>query len=92
MVLGVDPPMQNDKFPEAYLEDNLASNYNRAGLSWYTIDPSLMNGSALQDGQVDAEVRQDHRMRQILLRDSTKRVITATVPRRACRPICRPSI
>ena len=63
------PRWQNDKFPEAYLEDNLASNYNRAGLSWYTIDPSLMNGSALQDGQVDAEIRQDHRMRQILLRE-----------------------
>ena len=67
--LASTPRWQNDKFPEAYLEDNLASNYNRAGLSWYTIDPSLMNGSALQDGQVDAEVRQDHRMRQILLRE-----------------------
>ncbi|MGB2228001.1 MAG: cell surface protein SprA, partial [Flavobacteriales bacterium] len=44
-------------------------NYNRAGLSWYTIDPSLINGSSLQDGQVDPEVRQDHRMRQILLRE-----------------------
>ncbi|HBS20327.1 MAG TPA: cell surface protein SprA, partial [Flavobacteriales bacterium] len=67
--LASTPRWQNDKFPEAYLEDNLASNYNRAGLSWYTIDPSLMNGSALQDGQVDAEIRQDHRMRQILLRE-----------------------
>ena len=67
--LASTPRWQNDKFPEANLEDNLASNYNRAGLSWYTIDPSLMNGSALQDGQVDAEIRQDHRMRQILLRE-----------------------
>ena len=51
------------------MENDLASNYNRAGLSWYTIDPSLINGSALQDGQVDAETRQDHRMRQILARE-----------------------
>jgi len=56
-------------FPEARLENDLRSNYNRAGLSWYTIDPSLMNGSALQDGVVDSEIRQDHRMRQILLRE-----------------------
>ena len=56
-------------FPEADLQDDFRSNYNRAGLSWYTIDPSLMNGSALEDGQVDSEIRQDHRMRQILLRE-----------------------
>ena len=56
-------------FEEAKFENDLRSNYNRAGLSWYTIDPSLINGSALQDGQVDAEIRQDHRMRQILLRE-----------------------
>ncbi|MEC8663269.1 MAG: cell surface protein SprA [Bacteroidota bacterium] len=67
--LASTPRWQNDRFPEGALENDLASNYNRAGLSWYTIDPSLINGSALQDGQVDAETRQDHRMRQILLRE-----------------------
>ena len=67
--LASTPRWQDTRFPEARLENDLTSNYNRAGLSWYTIDPSLINGSSLQDGQVDPEVRQDHRMRQILLRE-----------------------
>ena len=57
------------KFPEAELENNAASNYNRGGLSWYTIEPSLMQGTAGQDGQIELEERLDHRTRQILLRE-----------------------
>ena len=67
--MASSPRWQEADFPEARFENDLRSNYNRAGLSWYTIDPSLINGSALQDGQVDAEIRQAHRMRQILLRE-----------------------
>ena len=54
--------------------DSLASNSNRAGLSWYTIEPTLINGSQSQnDGQLDLEMREDHRMRQILLQELYER-------------------
>ena len=64
--LASTPKLQNELFPESAIEDSLLYGYNRAALSWYTIDPSFYSGSGLSDGQVSDEVRQDHRMRQIL--------------------------
>ena len=64
----------NPEFPEGDSPDNdLEFNANRAGLSWYTIEPTLINGSSQTDGQIDAETRQDHRMRQILLQELYER-------------------
>ncbi len=64
--LASTPRLQNNLFPEGQLEDSLVSNYNRAQLSWYTIDPQFFRGSGLQDGQVSAEVKSDHRSREVL--------------------------
>ena len=38
----------------------------RAQLSWYTIDPQFFRGSGLTDGQVSADVKSDHRTREVL--------------------------
>ena len=48
------------------MEDSLIYNYNRAALSWYTVDPQFFRGSGLQDGQVSAEIKSDHRTREVL--------------------------
>ena len=64
--LASTPKLQDDLFPESAIEDSLLYGYNRAALSWYTIDPAFYSGSGLADGQVSDDVRQDHRMRQIL--------------------------
>lgn len=64
--LASTPKLQPGLFPEGGIESSPVYNYNRAALSWYTIDPQFYTGSGLQDGQVTNEVRHDHRMRQIL--------------------------
>jgi cell surface protein SprA len=64
--LASTPKHQLNLFPESGIEDSTLYNYNRAALSWYTIDPAFYSGSGLEDGQVSDEVRHDHRMRQIL--------------------------
>ena len=61
----------NNLFPEAALENDLASNYNRAGLSWYTIDPILQSGIN-PDGQMSTEDKWDHRARQVQLQELYK--------------------
>ena len=58
-------------FPEAALENDLAANYNRAGLSWYTIDPILQSGIN-PDGQMSTEDKWDHRARQVQLQELYK--------------------
>lgn len=60
------PKLQPELFPEGNLEDSLVYNYNRAKLSWYTIDPQFFRGAGLPDGQVDADTKSDHRMREVL--------------------------
>ncbi|MFZ8837098.1 MAG: cell surface protein SprA [Flavobacteriales bacterium] len=64
--LASTPKLQPNLFPEGNLEDSLIYNYNRAALSWYTVDPQFFRGSGLQDGQVSAEVKSDHRTREVL--------------------------
>ncbi|WP_306641797.1 cell surface protein SprA [Sanyastnella coralliicola] len=60
------PKLQSDLFPEGNVEDSLIYNYNRAKLSWYTIDPQFFRGNGLQDGQVSNDIKSDHRMREVL--------------------------
>lgn len=62
--LASTPKLQNDLFPEANYEDSLIYNYNRAKLSWYTIDPLFFRDGA--PSGIDNEVKSDHRMREIL--------------------------
>ena len=64
--LASTPKLQPDLFPEGNFEDSLLYNYNRAALSWYTVDPQFFRGSGLQDGQVSAEIKSDHRTREVL--------------------------
>ena len=64
--LASTPKLQNGLFPEGGLEDSLVYNQNRAGLSWYTIDPQFFRGSGLEDGQVTADQKSDHRTREVL--------------------------
>jgi cell surface protein SprA len=64
--LASTPKLQEDLFPESTIEDSTIYNFNRAALSWYTIDPAFYSGVGLDDGQVSDDVRHDHRMRQIL--------------------------
>ena len=64
--LASTPKLQPSLFPEGNLEDSLIYNFNRAGLSWYTVDPQFFRGSGLQDGQVSAEIKSDHRTREVL--------------------------
>ena len=64
--LASTPKLQPNLFPEGNLEDSLIYNYNRAALSWYTVDPQFFRGSGLQDGQVSAEIKSDHRTREVL--------------------------
>jgi cell surface protein SprA len=60
------PKLQPDLFPEGNLEDSLVYNYNRAKLAWYVIDPQFFRGNGLPDGQVSADIKSDHRMREVL--------------------------
>ncbi len=58
------PKLQNDEFPEARFEDSLIYNYNRARISWYTIDPLFFRDGA--PSGITSAVRSDHRMREVL--------------------------
>ena len=64
--LASTPKLQPTLFPEGNIEDSLVYNYNRAALSWYTVDPQFFRGSGLEDGQVTAEIKSDHRTREVL--------------------------
>lgn len=64
--LASTPKLQNDLFPEGNIEDSLVYGYNRAKLAWYVIDPQFFRGAGLPDGQVTADVKSDHRMREVL--------------------------
>lgn len=64
--LASTPKLQANLFPEGNLEDSLVYNYNRAKLAWYVIDPQFFRGAGLPDGQVSADVKSDHRMREVL--------------------------
>ncbi len=64
--LASTPRHQNTLFPEALTDEGLKINYNRAKLSWYQIDPSVFYQQNSNINGVDANVRSDHRMREVL--------------------------
>ncbi len=61
------PQGQDLLFPEARLNNNLASGYNRAKLAWYVIDPIfLRNGSSTPDYiRKNADLQSSHFVREI---------------------------
>lgn len=61
------PQGQNRLFPEASLNNNLASGFNRANLAWYVIDPLfLRNGSSTPDHiKRNPDLQSSHFVREI---------------------------
>ncbi len=61
------PQGQDQLFPEASLNNNLASGHNRAKISWYVIDPIfLRNGSSTPSHiKQDPETQSSHFVREI---------------------------
>jgi cell surface protein SprA len=61
------PQGQPTFFPEAADDSTLASGYNRALLSWYTIDPSVFfRNNATTPPNVNKEMLSNHYMREVL--------------------------
>lgn len=56
------------KFPESELRNDLRSGFNRAHLSWYTIDPLFFRQSSITPNHIrdNVEMRSNHYMREIL--------------------------
>ncbi|MDR9486872.1 cell surface protein SprA [Salibacter sp.] len=63
------PQGQPDLFPEAELTNNLATNFNRALLAWYTIDPLFWRNDARTPDHIadDEDMQSNHFMRQVPL-------------------------
>jgi cell surface protein SprA len=63
------PQGQPDLFPEANLVNDLALGYNRALLSWYSIDPLFYQNNNLTPAHIqnDPAMLQDSRMRIVLM-------------------------
>lgn len=66
-VLSSVPQGQDNLFPEARLNNNLASGFNRSNLSWYVIDPLfLRNGSTTPDYiKNNPDLQSSHFVREI---------------------------
>ena len=66
-VLASVPQGQDALFPEARLNNDLASGYNRSKLSWYVIDPLfLRNGSTTPDHiKNNPDLQSSHFVREI---------------------------
>ena len=66
-VLSSVPQGQDNLFPEARLNSNLASGFNRSNLSWYVIDPLfLRNGSTTPDYiKNNPDLQSSHFVREI---------------------------
>ena len=61
------PQGQDNIFPEAHLNNNLASGFNRAKLAWYVIDPLFLeNGSSTPDNiKKNPDTQSSHFVREI---------------------------
>lgn len=61
------PQGQEQIFPEARLNDNIASGFNRAKIAWYVIDPLLLrNGSSTPDHiKQNPDLQSSHFVREI---------------------------
>jgi cell surface protein SprA len=69
-VLASVPQGQPTLFPEAGLKNNRASGYNRAHISWYSIDPLFFRNNNLTPRHWSgSEAQNDHRMREVLVEE-----------------------
>ena len=61
-------PQGIDLFPEGEYVDDLRNGFRRAQLSWYVIDPLFFRNNNLTPQHIadDADMRSDHRMREVL--------------------------
>ncbi len=61
------PQGQDQLFPEARLNDNLASGYNRAKIAWYVIDPLLLRNGSSTPGHIkdNPDLQSSHFVREI---------------------------
>ncbi|MBE0676025.1 MAG: cell surface protein SprA [Bacteroidales bacterium] len=66
-VMASIPQGQNLMFPEAQLNNDISSGFNRARISWYVVDPLfLRNGSATPDHiKADPDLQSSHFVREI---------------------------
>lgn len=66
-VLASTPQMQDNLFPEAKLNNNLAYGFNRARLAWYNIDPLFLRNNNTTPGHIanDADQQSSHFVREI---------------------------
>lgn len=65
--LASTPQMQEDKFPEASLTNDLAYGYNRARLAWYTIDPLFLRNTSATPSYIrnNKDFQSNHFVREI---------------------------
>lgn len=65
--LASTPQMQDDKFPEATLTNDLAYGYNRARFAWYTIDPLFLRNTSLTPSYIrsNKDLQSNHFVREI---------------------------
>ncbi len=64
------PQGQPNLFPEAAFKNNRSSGYNRAQISWYTIDPLFFRNNNLTPSHWSgSEAQNDHRMREVLVEE-----------------------
>jgi cell surface protein SprA len=65
--LASTPQKQAGLFPEANLINDLRYGYNRALLSWYTIDPLFFRNNSLTPGHIKGSpLQSNHYMREVL--------------------------
>ena len=83
-VLASTPSGQGGLFPEGQLNNDLAYNYNRARVAWYTIDPTFYNN----DGNTPSNIANDPNLtsgqyvRQVLVKEVyPNRQLDASQPR-----------
>lgn len=66
-VVASTPQGQEDLFPEAALNNDLAFGYNRARLAWYVIDPLFLRNGGATPGHIkaDPDLQSSHFVREV---------------------------
>lgn len=69
--LASTPQHQPDMFPEGNLVNDLQNGFNRAMLSWFTIDPLFLRNNSLTPGHIrrDPNTQSNHFVREIFERE-----------------------
>jgi len=60
------PQGQPDLFPEGSITNSLIGGFNRARFAWYIIDPLFYRNSSITPDNIDADVKSNHFMREVL--------------------------